>query len=215
MKRTAPFLVLICLLLISCTASIETVRKAYEEAPSCCKKFSEFRYEKIEIGKGRNFYLKASTPAARFSTGKSFFKAFELPDFSRPYRITVRSYFVGDRPEKSYIFFPVVIFLDKKFEVTREVREDAFENMESFFGFRRGLFAEIPVKEENAEDKYMIILTTEDLLKETTLLKVPNTIPLFLPGLAGAIPIGWRYIEVPNAPLGRLKVELRPLGRKK
>lgn len=204
-------MVLLAVLLLSCTAPLKTVTRQYEDAPLCCKSFRDFDYEKIEAGDRKKFRIDGDSRAFLFDTGKSFFMAFELPEYRRPYSITIKSFFIGDRIQTSYIFSPEVIFLDEDFKVARKIDGRAFRYVKPFFGPARNLKVEIPVTDEDQPDKYMIILTTKNLLERKTGIVVPIIIPLIFPGLVGAVPMGSDYVQVPHSPVGKIKIELKPL----
>ncbi len=212
MKKRLLFLPIISLLLMSCAVNLQKVTEQYRAAPLCCSGYSEFEYEEIKLGDRRKIFIDSHSKAYEFKWGKSFFRAFKLPEYKRPYGIIIKSFFLGGQPRKAYIFSPMVILLDKDFNITYKIRGNSFTNIKTLIGFRKGLVAEIPVTEEDSEGRYMVILTTEELLRGRTGLEVPVMMPLFIPGLAGALPIGANYIKVPHSPVGKVTVELKALG---
>jgi len=59
----------------------------------------------------------------------------------------------------------------------------------------------------NAE-KYLIILTTSELLKAKTSLSTLRTVPIVMPGLVGAIPVGTKEVLIPHSPAGRIHISV-------
>jgi hypothetical protein len=85
------FCISACILLSSCATSLETVMSRYREAPACCKVYDDFNYERLTIPDSRTFWINEGAKAFIFATGKSYFKAFELPVYSSPYAISNHS----------------------------------------------------------------------------------------------------------------------------
>ena len=121
MKRTrnSVFLILSTLLLSSCIAKLSAVMDEFDAAPLCTGGYGSLEYEKISRWKNKKkkFWIKTGDCVFEFGSGRSTFRAFELPPFEKPYEIRIKSYFVGDTPRAKnfYIFAPRVIFLDGNF----------------------------------------------------------------------------------------------------
>jgi hypothetical protein len=79
-----------------CAKPYGTVLRHYESAPVCCASLTELPVEPLKLGDKKSFDLGGGSPAYRFETGKSYFRAFALPQGPYPYRVTVSSYLVGD-----------------------------------------------------------------------------------------------------------------------
>jgi maltose operon protein len=203
-----------CLALAACATSLNDVRQKYQEAPVCCASYSEFSYEALSIPDEKKFQLDEASPAFDFPTGKSYFKAFRLPPFQAPYTIDIRSYVMGDNWKSAYIFRPALMFLDEDFAVTRMEDDGGFRYLTAGLfetsGLRKMLQATISVTDENARDRYMIVLTTDGLLGETTAGSSPAVIPFIFPGVVGVLPVGSQEIHVPHSPAGKLKVTVSP-----
>lgn len=113
-----------------------------------------------------------------FKTGKSYFKAFELPQSSYPYQVFVGSCaFSGFDPDHglfAYVFFPKLLILNENYEVVRStypVDFRAVDHTESILEpYCLGPIVEgkIFFLEENKTEKYLIILTTNELRKAKT-----------------------------------------------
>ncbi|MHC4153176.1 MAG: MalM family protein [Planctomycetota bacterium] len=145
---------------------------------------SEFSFETLHIGEKKGFHINEKSPVYMFKTGKSYFKAFVLPQSSYPYQVSVGSCvlasFDPDFP-LSYVFFPQLLTLNEKFEVVRsshradfrarEVLMKDIDHIESILEPSCSwhmVAGGISFAEENKAEKYLIILTTNELLKAQT-----------------------------------------------
>lgn len=198
-------------LLASCAAPYKKVMERFDEEAPCCRSFEEFRYEPISLPEEKAFRVDGESGAFVFETGKSYFRAFELPPFATPYSITVKSYLLGDSVKDAYIFRPAVMFLDSGHEITRLVENGSFRYVKtSLFetsGLRMMYEGEIPVSGENSGDRFMIILTTDRLREETVIHASRVFIPFIFPGIVGVLPTGAKEkTYVPHSPVGKLRV---------
>jgi hypothetical protein len=66
----------------------------------------------------------------------------------------------------------------------------------------------IDVSEENRDEKFFIVMTTENLLHVKTAVSTVKTIPFPLAGVMIPIPAGEKVILVPNSPAGRISIDL-------
>jgi maltose operon periplasmic protein len=198
----------------------------YQEAKANCNGYQEFGYEKLDIPDSKSFRIDKDSKVFGFDTGKSYFKAFELPKYSSPYSILIKSYELNGKPTSffapaiTYVFSPAIMFLDERFTVTRFMEKGVFHyTTASFFevfgttAMMRMLEAKIPITQENANDRYMVILTTDELLKEKEVFVSPSFVPLILPGVVGAVPTGRVNVSnIPHSPIGKIKVVVKGLG---
>jgi hypothetical protein len=120
-----------------------------------------------------------------FKTGKSYFKAFELPQSSYPYQVSVGSCVLGgfdpDYELFPYVLFPQLFILNENYEVVRssyavdfrarEVLSTDIDHIESILEpYCSGHMVEgkFFFTGENKTEKHLIILTTNELLKAKT-----------------------------------------------
>ena len=68
------------------------------------------------------------------------------------------------------------------------------------------LEAQIDFTEDKGE-KYLIVLTTDELLEAKTSMSTWRFVPIILPGIVGAVPVGKDEILIPHSPMGRINVE--------
>lgn len=210
------------LLLTGCaTTSFEVVMTRYREAPICCKSYSDFSYENLQPGDSKSFDLNDASPAYAFDTGKSYFKAFRLPLFSAPYRIIIRSYIIGNDLRSAYIFLPQSILLNDRNEVVRstdfrflKLEEAGFaETAKETWGIMRKLEGHIDVTAENQQERFLVIYTTEKLLKARVSTSRWVSIPIIFPGIVTAIPVGKEEVLVSASPVGRVNVSVVELPK--
>jgi hypothetical protein len=97
------------LFLSSCSIPFSVVMKHYQDASICCKSMSEFKFEALHVGDSKSFKLNEESEAFLFNTGKSYFKAFEIPQAGYPYHFLVKSYMLGGDIRNAYILIPYVL----------------------------------------------------------------------------------------------------------
>lgn len=211
---------LISILIISsgCGTSLKKVMKSYQEALPCCESMKDFKFETIVIGDSKSFDLGERSPAYLFDTGKSFFKAFALPQLSYPYHVSIRSYMLGQTRDSWYIFFPQIVTLNQDFELVRSTDSRSFqskragfiETAKETFAMMYKLEGKISFAEVNRNEKYLIILTTDELLRAQTFFTKWEFITVLLPGVGlTPIPTGRKEIMVvPNSPSGRINISV-------
>jgi maltose operon protein len=202
------------LLIQACTTPYGTALRQYREVPVCCSSLAELPVEQLQVGDKQSFELGGGSPAYRFDTGKSYFRAFALPQGPYPYRVTVRSFFVGDRLKSAYLFYPQLITLDGERHVVRSTGPGTF-TLE-----RAGLLdalpetGELPYKVEggltftgdNRDERYLVVLTTDELLRGKTLVSTIGAVPMFIVGYKETVPTSANEAWVPHAPAGRVEV---------
>ena len=214
--RLSSLAIALCLA-AACATPRESVVESFAAAPNCCRAMSEFRFERLNLGDTVRFDLGAGSPAFAFETGKSYFRAFALPD-ARGYSVRVRSFMIGDQIDKAYLFFPHVVTLDAGYRVSRTMAPAAFELRKAGFGeTAKGTWG-LPWKlegtlrfdVENADERYLVVLTTDALLERSTSTETLRIVPIILPGIVTAIPTRREMVAVPHAPAGHLNVSVIP-----
>ncbi len=207
------------LLLQSCTTSYGTAVRQYGDAPLCCASLADLPVEPLQAGDKKSFDLSDGAPAYRFTTGKSYFRAFALPQGPYPYRVTVRSFLVGDRLKSAYLFFPQLITLDEQRRVVRTTgpgtfsleRADLLETLRETGGLGYKLEGGLTFTADNRDERYLVVLTTDELLRGKTAVSTAGTVPMFLPAYSGTALSSANEAEVPHAPAGRVAISVSPL----
>jgi hypothetical protein len=219
MNRLFFLILFLCAALFvqACAKPYSGVLRQYREASPCCASLAELPVEPLQLGDTKSFDLADNSPAFRFETGKSYFRAFTLPQGPYPYRVTVRSYLVGGYLKSAYLFYPQLLTLDANRKVVRATGPGTFsleqagllEAMQEAEGLRYLLAGGVTFTEGSHDERYLIILTTDELLQGRT--SVPTGGELFLPGYDGPV-TAKREVLVPHAPSGRVTVALAPLA---
>ena len=222
MRRGARFL-LLCLIgghlvLQGCAESYSSALRHYQKAESCCASMSEFTADPIRVGERIKFGLGTDSPLYGFESGRSYFRVFALPDGPYPFRATFSSYLVGDYLQSAHIFYPQVVTVDEKFRVIRSTGAGSFrvapmdflESVWSDGNFRHKLDGELLFTGENRDERYLLVMTTDQLLRMKTAFPLPK-VPMLVFGSTGKTPPGKDVVSVPHAPAGLLEVVLTPL----
>ncbi|HWY62748.1 MAG TPA: hypothetical protein VNW15_12680 [Rhizomicrobium sp.] len=100
-------------------------QEAYKVAIACCSNFQELTYTKLATGRATGVTIMASDQAYAFSTGISYFKAFELPTLQPKSEIVIESAEVISPGVGTFFFYPLVTFLDNSKQVIATVNQPA------------------------------------------------------------------------------------------
>lgn len=214
-------ILLICSFLVGCTAFPvkrelrngvdhfivpDEFNSALVTAKPCCRSYAEFNYKKIDFGTTIDLLIDTDAPAFLFDTGKSYFVAFRLPEVRQPYRLIVRSYFSG------HAFWPSIIVLDEKFQVTRFVTYPTFRYLPSSWTLRGRIEGTIEFNTKNDSEKYIVILTTDKMRQHTTYESESGY--AYSTGVGAVFVPGGRYARH-YGPVGQLEVKTEPISESK
>lgn len=202
----------------ACSTPYTAVMKKYQDAPICCNSMSQFKFEAIKVGDSKSSKLTEESAAFSFDTGKSYFKAFEIPQTGYPYHFLIKSYMLGDHIKSAYIFVPYVLTLDEKYQIVQStlpsnmlLRKSGFtETMKETGGLGRKLEGYIQFTMNNKNERYIVLLTTKSLLKEKLFQTYRTFVPIVLPGLVTLLPGSEDSAFIPSSPIGHLNVSLVP-----
>jgi hypothetical protein len=64
---------------------------------------------------------------------------------------------------------------------------------------------------DNRDERYLVVLTTDELLRGKTLVSTVGAVPMFLPAYGGTAPTPANEAQVPHAPAGKVAISLAPL----
>jgi maltose operon protein len=217
MDRRLPWFVL-GLLLAGCATTREVQLESFAATPSCCPSMREFSYAPLKSGDTLSFKLERSAPAFEFATGKSYFRAFALPEAGREFTVRVQSFMMGDHIDAAYLFFPHVVTLDADYQPVRTLPPEAFElkrasyaeTAKETWGLPWKLEGEMPFTAANAAERYLLILTTAELMQRRTSVETLRIAPVIVPGLVTAIPTGKKEVLVPHSPAGHVNLTVLP-----
>ena len=163
-----PF-ALIALLVSACAGPYADVLRSLDAAPSCCASMAALPYRSLVFGQRAAVELTTSSPAYSFPSGKSYFVAFKLPPFTEPYRIFIDSYLLGDSIDDAAIFMPIVLTFDGHYNGARSFDEHLFRlrsnGLTDTWGLPHKLAGTIEVRDKNLDERYLVILTREELVR--------------------------------------------------
>jgi hypothetical protein len=168
------------------------------------------------VGESLTFELGSNSPAFTFETGKSYFRAFALPETTQNLEVTVDSYLVGGDLKYAYLFAPRIITLDKNYNMIRTSNLESFtveraglvEALQRAEGLEQKLSGNIIFDENNRSERFLILHTTDTLLKERTSVPVSGENSILTIGVAN---MAKEMFLIPHAPAGKITLTLKPL----
>jgi hypothetical protein len=207
-----------CAYMVSHEKAVDSLGKAR----SCCESIAQFRYDQLTEGKGVKFNLNETSDAFTFETGKSYFKAFRLPDKAVPYGLRIRSFAMGGQLDQAHIFYPQIALLDEHFAIIRQSNARDFllskagwaETTSHNYNVINGglkLKLEGYARVEDPGVKYVLIFTTQELMSTTSPYEVLGWYQVFMPiygGMLVSIPKGREIIDIQHSPFGMLNLEI-------
>ncbi len=183
-------------------------RKVLDAAPTCCRRMRDFRFEKLVPGQTTSAEIVRGEGAFDFPTGRSYFRAFELPPYSAPYVIKLHSKGMSSGvPKRFRVFAPAAMLLDDSFTPIETTDPRGLRAIpSSAFPLRfAALEQTIPLSEAHSRARYLVVYTTDSLLEWAHLTSVPGV--LLIPG--GALPLGVPQLaEMVPWPTGKLDISL-------
>jgi maltose operon periplasmic protein len=211
---TITICVLAIYLMVACKTSQKTQQNDFLKKVPRFNTFRDFPYRELSLNKIYKETIDENSEVFNFTTGKSYFLSFQLPEKpQKPYQIIISSYMLGNTIHEGYIFYPVVVTLDSGFNVVRQVQGDAFKLSKVFINETWGL----PYKYEatlalmpndSPAEKFLLIYTTDALRTQRTSLQTLKVVPIIVPGFIGAIPAGKEKKLINHSNTGRLRISI-------
>jgi hypothetical protein len=173
-------------------------------ATRCCTDPAHFRYEPLPADGVVDFEIDSRSPTFEFQSGRSAFRAFELPTAARPYTLEVRSFLEGPAdPRRARVFYPVVAILTDDFLVSRATELELLRfdlpvlERTTLPAYR----VSVPVDPAATRERYVVVFTPAKLATTRA-----------LPPIAGAESAAEaaRVAFLGAAPYGKLRITLRP-----
>jgi maltose operon protein len=162
----------------ACAGPYAGVLKRLDAQPSCCASMAGLPFRQLVFGQRAMVDLTTASPAYLFPSGKSYFAAFMLPPYTGPYRIIIDSYLLGDGSGDAAVFLPVVLTLDGQHNKARFFDERLFQLHLSTPGGTPGpphrLTGTIEMGEEARGERYLVILTKEELMRSWIVINSPG-----------------------------------------
>jgi len=156
-------LIVLALSTLQACASYPT-KIEYEEllkdSPITRQDFSEFPYEILRMNKKVKFELGSDLEVADFGEGKTFFKAFELPDgLPLNMLLKVRSGFNTVAQARGHVPYPKMLLLDANYQTIFEKHSEMVQKHAASGNVE---FEDVMPVEENA--RYVVIFTSPDTI---------------------------------------------------
>ena len=169
---------LVVTLTVGCAPSYWDTIEALQEAPLCCQSPKDFVYHQLQAGETKHFPINDESPAYLFRTGKSYFLSFKLPEAENPYQVVVSSFALDDASglHNQYIFSPSLVTYDADFKQIRQISPSKRLLRASMMETGKASMSAVQIKtvtplslsDINNDEKYLVIMTTDDLLAEKT-----------------------------------------------
>lgn len=186
------------LLPLSACVTLSEQRAQLAAAPVCCGSYALMPYLKVGIPETRTVKFDSSSPAYIFESGKSFFIAFELPVWTFPYEVEIRT----KHTSAAGIFRPRIKLIGSDFQTLRTFGpEDRFgRNPETIEFF---------VNQENQAERYMIVYSDSAGAGGKEGLHVA---PIIIPVGPVILNMGAteHRVTVPYSPMGEVSLSLKP-----
>ncbi len=141
-------------------------RATLNAARVCCDSLSQLRFEPLNTRNADFYKVDATAQAFAFSTGKSFVRAFAIPDNLDRATVTLEAVAAAT------VFVPTVLILDGDYRVSRAV--DASQFVYTPAGFmepqrlRGRFYLDRRQGGELENEKYLVVFTTDDSLNGST-----------------------------------------------
>ncbi len=183
--------------------SAGSAEQALAAAPSCCASLRELPYQPIPVNFSGEVRIDTGAPAFAFDSGKSYFRAFQLPAASKSFEIRLYSQ-AGET-----VLAPNAMLLDSQFRVTRLLGAEDFVYAPAS-GFKGdSLDARLRVDrlypDNPGNEHYLVLYTSEAQMRGQTVIEHPAK--------AFARALGNEAPNIPDpvarhAPVGMIKMVL-------
>lgn len=148
-------------LLTGCASQVEKLTTDLENHPGCCAALADITFDPLVAEKETRFTVGAGDKVFGFSSGKSYVKAFVLPQEGQFTGIEVRTYLVGGWIPTAHVFGPFLQFLDS---TRAPIGGDIFPQLYYDEGFIEGArwtgIVKVP-----ASAQYVVLFTKPELVK--------------------------------------------------
>jgi hypothetical protein len=184
-----------------CATTVKDQMAALEASPVRCQTFSEIRYLPLQVDKLQSVRLGPGSPSFLFDTGKSYFYAGRLPNYSGPLVLTIDSLGTIAGADHTFVLRPEVLMLNDSYQVMRHISGEAFKHSRA-----SDFLGTIFINQENAAETYVLIFTQTGS-GESVKQFIPYTFSL------GGAPItldgGEQTVQLAFGPTGLLNVTLQ------
>ncbi|MDO6684640.1 MULTISPECIES: MalM family protein [unclassified Agarivorans] len=145
---------------------------ALARAPICCDSLTQFDYQLVTAPGKLDFTITASDPVFSFSSGRSFVKAFELPNAVGAINIDVSA------PIVNSVFVPSILVLDEEHQPLQLFDSNTIKYDSSSIVTVDRYYGNIllPSHYGNQQKaKYLLVFTTTEAMQQQTKLTPPDS----------------------------------------
>jgi len=200
-------------------AGVATAREpdpeALQRAVPCCTTLAGLPFKPLPADRVELITVGEESPVFDFDTGRSYVVALELPSIEPPYIVQVRSYALGDLPQRSRVFYPAALLLDERHEVLARREPENLPVVKTRYGdatrenrWGLPLRLEWDILVDEPGTRYLVLHTTEQGLAGRSTTTARQAIPIILPGIVTALPGKKQDVEVAHSRDGRLAVQI-------
>nr|WP_298142409.1 MalM family protein [uncultured Pseudomonas sp.] len=184
-------------------ASVSQAQHRLDIAPSCCANLRDLPFTRIGADFSGEVLIDENAPAFEFDSGKSFFRAFQLPADSKSFEIRLYSQ-AGDT-----VLAPNAMLLDSQYRVTRLLGAEDFVYAPAAGLKSDSLDARLRVdrlyKDNPGNEHYLVLYSSAEQMSGQTVIEHPAK--------AYARALGNQPPNIPDpvvkhAPVGVLKMVL-------
>lgn len=203
------------MLFSACAPKLSIQIDKLNQQQSLVSSLGDLNYQPLMMNEEIKINVDEKSAVYLFSTGKSYVKAFSLPE-GRPLKVTIKSYFIGPFVDESVVFIPCATLLSRDFKVISfhdpelPIIEKASLSETGGVRFKTTLSFAIT---ESDSSSYFIVYTTVRHLSQTSDAYQPDMMQAIIPGVSViTIPIGKHNVRVPHSPVGKLKIMVQRMN---
>lgn len=179
-----------------------------DAAPLCCATLAEARRTALPLEAG-TVVLDKTAQAFAFGDSKAFFVLYELPEYTKPYSIIIRSAGAGTLDDTS-LLIPRVAFYDQAWKPARYFDEKTLRNRGN--GLERTVF----INPANAGERYMAIFGSDLSASIERAYSMVTVTPVAIgPVIVNVYDGADGTSTLRSSPTGTLGLEIRGLAPKK
>jgi hypothetical protein len=140
---------------------------AWRSARVCCTDPAEFKYEPLPRSGSVDITIDRDSPLFEFQGGRSFFRAFALPEGGGSYRLDIQSFFAGAEPQTARVFYPIAAILAPDQLISRATTLEGLRIELPFLERSRtgAVSLSLGLDAPPGREKYLVIFTLGELLE--------------------------------------------------
>lgn len=211
--KSLAFIVFI--LFSACAPKLSVQVDKLNQQQNTVARLVDLNYQPLRLDEEIKINVDEETPVYLFSTGRSYVKAFSLPE-ERPLKIIIKSYFIGPFVDESVVFIPCAMLLSRDDQVISSIDQELpiieKASLTETGGVRFKNTLSICVTESDSVANF-VIYTTDRHLSQTSDAYINDMTQAIIPGVTViTVPIGKHNVKVPHSPVGRLRIIVQRLN---